>query len=166
MLMGAAVAESLSLETVHPAWITALEAAPTVTGGWPLLATPIPAGAPTPADATVERHFSLDAHLIRHPEATFLMRVQGNELGAQGIQDGDLLVIDRDAAPSTGSLVVIVSDGQFSLARVGRDAQGQRVMHFAAPEIADRRWDDEPAMTLWGVVRWTIHRLWPARLSS
>lgn len=162
--MGAAVAESLSLAG-GPSWLD-LNGFSLPTTGWPLLAAPIPAGLPTPADDHIERRLSLDDHLIRDSEATFLMRAQGDDLQARGVHDGDLRVVDRAAAPSTGSLVVIVSDGQFSLARVGRDAQGQRVMRFAAPEIADRRWGDEPAMTLGGVVRWSIHRLWPARLSD
>lgn len=109
---------------------------------------------------------SLDAHLIRHSEATFFMRVQGDELRDQGIHDGDLLVVDRAAAPSTGSLVVAVSDGRFCLARVGRDAQGRRVIQSADPAMRNRTLGDGQAVTLWGVVRWNIHRLWPGRLFS
>jgi SOS-response transcriptional repressor LexA len=73
----------------------------------------------------------LDAHLIRHREATFLIRMQGDELQEKGIQDGDLLVVDRNAAPSTGSFVVTIRAEQWHPARVGRDAQGQRVLHTA-----------------------------------
>jgi len=130
-----------------------------------LLATPVSAGFPTPADDTLERRLSLDEHLIRHPEATFLMRVQGNELREQGIQDGDLLIVDRAAAPSTGSLVVAVRAEQFCLARVGRDAQGQRVLH-AAQNAPLEPGPAAATLTVWGVVRWNIHRLWPGRLSS
>jgi DNA polymerase V len=128
-----------------------------------LLATPVPAGFPSPADDHVERRLSLDDHLIRHPEATFFMRVQGDELRDQGIHDGDLLVVDRAAAPSTGSVVVAVTEGQFCLARVARNAQGQRVLHTACGAPLDHRVDSTATLTLWGVVRWSIHRLWPAR---
>ena len=162
--MGAAVAETLSLKAFCPSWMPELDPTPPVASGWPLLATPVPAGFPAPADEQVERHLSLDEHLIRHPEATFFMRVQGDELRDQGIHDGDLLVVDRAAAPSTGSVVVAVIDGQFRLARVARDAQGQRVLHTAAG--AALRLDRALDLTLWGVVRWSIHRLWPRRLSS
>ena len=164
--MGAAVAESRSFTPLPAAWIADRATDPTPAVGWPLLATPLLAVGPAPADDTVERHLSLDAHLIRHPEATCLMRVQGNELREQGIQDGDLLIVDRTAAPSTGSLVVAVRDGHFGLARVGRDTQGQRVLHPAQNAPLAPGPDPAATLTVWGVVRWNIHRLWPGRLAS
>lgn len=131
--------------------------------GWPLLATPVPAGFPSPADEAVERRLSLDDHLIRQPESTFLMRVQGDALAGAGIRDGDLLVVDRAAPVTAGSLVVAVSAGAFALRRVGRDLQGRRVLQAVDPATPDpvRRADGEVA--LWGVARWVIHRLWPGR---
>jgi DNA polymerase V len=131
--------------------------------GWPLLATPVPAGFPSPADDAIERRLSLDAHLIRQPESTFLLRVSGDALAAEGIRDGDLLVVDRAAPVTAGSLVVAVSAGTFALRRVGRDRRGRRVLQSADPAAPDpvRRADGEVA--LWGVARWGIHRLWPGR---
>ena len=134
--------------------------------GWPLLATPVPAGFPSPADDVVERRLSLDAHLIRQPASTFLVRVAGDCLAGAGIHDGDLLVVDRAAPPSTGSLVVAVVDGAFALRQVGRDAEGRRVLQAAHVDVPDRVLGAEPDLTIWGVVRWAIHRLWPGRLSS
>jgi len=164
--MGAAAAESLSLNAFCPSWMPELDPTPPVAFGWPLLATPVPAGFPSPADDQVERRLSLDTHLIHNPEGTFFMRVQGDDLREQGIHHGDLLVVDRTAAASTGSLVVAVSDGRFCLARVSRDAQGRRVLQSACSEIPDRLLRGQPDGQIWGVVRWNIHRLWPGRLSS
>ena len=147
-----------------PPWLAALaEPVSDIATGWPLLATPVSAGFPSPSNDHVERRLSLDDHLVRHPEATFLMRVQGDELQVHGIHDGDLLVVDRAAAPSTGSLVVAVAEGQFCLARVARNAQGQRVLHTAFGAPPDHRVNSAATLTPWGVVRWSIHRLWPAR---
>jgi len=131
--------------------------------GWPLLATPVPAGFPAPADDFIERRLSLDAHLIRQPASTFLMRVAGDCLAGAGVRDGDLLVVDRAAPPSTGSLVVAVVDGAFALRRVGRDAGGRRVLQSAHPDALDRALDAGSDATIWGVARWVIHRLWPGR---
>jgi DNA polymerase V len=136
---------------------------PDAATGWPLLATPVPAGFPSPADDVVERRLSLDAHLIRQPASTFLMRVAGDCLAGAGVRDGDLLVVDRAAPPSTGSLVVAVVDGAFALRRVGRDAGGRRVLQSAHPEHPDRVLGDGQELAIWGVARWVIHRLWPGR---
>ena len=134
--------------------------------GWPLLATPVPAGFPVPAEDSVDRRLSLDAHLIRQPESTFLVRVVGDDWAGAGIHDGDLLVVDRAAPPSTGSLVVAVVDRAFALRQVGRDAEGRRVLQAAHVDVPDRALGAEPDLTIWGVVRWAVHRLWPGRLSS
>ena len=163
--MRASVAVPLAARAIPLGLEPALDRAPAAEpeSGWPLLATPIPSGFPTPADEVVERHLSLDAHLIRQPASTFLVRVAGDGLAGAGIHDGDLLVVDRAAPPSTGSLVVAVVDGAFALRRVGRDAGGRRVLQSAHPEAPDRALDAGAEATVWGVVRWAIHRVWPGR---
>ena len=50
--------------------------------------------------------------LIRRPSATFYMRAKGDELVADGIRDGDLLVVDRSVTPVVGDIAVISEDGQ------------------------------------------------------
>lgn len=150
-----------------PPWLDRLaEPMPDEATGWPLLAAPVSAGFPVPADDQVERRLTLDTHLIHNPESTFFMRVQGDDWREQGIHHGDLLVVDRAAAPSTGSWVVAVVDGQWRLARVGRAAQGRRGLQSACPEVPDRLLSDRQDRQIWGVVRWALHRLWPGRLFS
>lgn len=163
--MSASVAAAPLARAIPPWLELALDRAPDAEPefGWPLLATPVPAGFPSPADDFVERRLSLDKHLIRHPASTFLLRVSGDCLAGAGVHDGDLLVVDRAAPPSTGSLVVAVVDGAFALRRLGRDAQGRRVLQSAHPEAPDRSLDAGSDATIWGVVRWAIHRLWPGR---
>lgn len=127
--------------------------------GWPLLTPPIPAGAPTPMSDETEWFPSLDEHLVRNPDQTFLLRVAGEALADSGIHDGDLLVMDRAVPPLAGNVVLAVVEGAFVLTRLSRNADGQRVM----PLMTD---DSDPTpqdLAMVGVARWVIHRLWPGR---
>jgi len=157
--MSAAITELSAARASRPAPDPLARPAEESAGGWPLLATPVPAGVAAPADARVERRLSLDEHLVRDPERAFFVRVAGDAWAALGVRDGDLLVVDRAGPPTAGSLVVVAAAGRFALRRLGRDASGRPRLEPA---------DDPPAgaaVELWGVVRWAVHRLWPARES-
>ena len=57
------------------------------------------AGFPSPATDYVEDDIDLNAHLIKNIPSTFLIRVQGKSMSCIGIQDGDLLVVDKSLSP-------------------------------------------------------------------
>jgi len=118
---------------------------------------------PSPANDDVEQSLSLDEHLIRNPEATFLMRVTGDALAEAGLHDGDLLVMDRATPPLAGSVVLVVVEGVAVLTRLSRDAQGR--LRVPATESGFGLLLDD-TITIAGVARWVIHRLWPGRFSS
>ena len=125
---------------------------------WPWLA-----GFPCPAHDDIEQSFNFNEHLIRHPEATFLMRVTGDSLIEAGLHDGDLLVMDRVTPPLAGSVALAVVEGVSVLTRLSRDAQGRLRVQAAGTDLS-RPLDE--AITITGVARWVIHRLWPGRVSS
>ena len=132
--------------------------------GRPLLAAPVPAGDPAPADDAIERRLSLDEHLVRDPERTFFARVAGDAWAALGVRDGDLLVVDRGAPPTAGSLAVVAVGGRFALRRLGRAADRPAPADAASGDGSPAGLPpDDAAVELWGVVRWAVHRLWPAR---
>ena len=120
-------------------------------------------GEPFPAHDDLESSLNLNDHLIRNPEATFLMRVTGDRLADAGLHDGDLLVMDRATPPLAGSVVLAIVEGVSVLTRLSRDAQGRLTVQ-AAETDRSRPLDD--TITMAGVARWVIHRLWPGRLSS
>ena len=127
--------------------------------GWPLLTLPIVAGAPMPLSDATEGFPSLDAHLVRNPAQTFLLRVTGEALAEAGIHDGDLLVMDRAVPPLAGNVVLAVVNGAFMLTRLSRNADGQCVMPLMTSD-SDPTPED---VAIAGVARWVIHRLWPGR---
>ena len=66
----------------------------------------ISAGFPSPADDFKEIRISLDKELVKNKEATFYARVDGDSMIGAGLEDGDLLVIDRSLNPENGKIAV------------------------------------------------------------
>ena len=61
----------------------------------PLFTEYVPAGFPSPADDYIESQLDLNKHLVRHPSATFFVRVTGDSMIGAGIFSGDILIVDR-----------------------------------------------------------------------
>lgn len=78
----------------------------------------ISAGFPSPALDFVDLSIDLNKHLIKHPSATFYGRVKGVSLKDAGIDDGDLLIIDRSLQPINGKIAVCYIDGEFTAKRI------------------------------------------------
>lgn len=78
----------------------------------------ISAGFPSPAQGYEDEPLDLHALLVRHPAATFFYRARGDELRAEGIRDGSILVVDRSIKPTPGRLVVADVDGERAVVRV------------------------------------------------
>ena len=124
----------------------------------PLLARAVPAGFPSPADDYVSGRISLDAYLVQHQEATFFLHVTGDSMRDLGIFDGDLLVVDRALQATHESVVIAVVDAEFMVKQLLHTAQGY-VLHSANPAYRDIVVGVEQELTIWGVVRWAIHRV-------
>ena len=78
----------------------------------------ISAGFPSPALDFVDLTIDLNKHLIKNPSATFYGRVKGVSLKNAGINDGDLLIIDRSIEPTNGKIAVCYIDGEFTAKRI------------------------------------------------
>jgi len=81
----------------------------------PLLLCRMPAGFPSPADDFLEKRLDLNEYLVRNPPATFLVRVSGHSMKDAGIFDGDILVVDKSLQPVSGSIVVAILHGEFTV---------------------------------------------------
>jgi len=123
-----------------------------------LLRSAVPAGFPSPADDYVEQRLSLDEHLIQHRESTFFMRVSGDSMRGLGIFDGDLLVVDRALPVTHGCVVIAVLDGEFTVKQLLHTPDGQ-VLRAAHPDYPDLRVKPEQDFSIWGVVRWNVHKI-------
>jgi len=124
----------------------------------PLASEPVAAGFPSPADDYVEVGIDLNEQLIRHPTSTFFLRVSGHSMTGAGIQDGDLLVVDRSLDPRPGRVVVAVLDGYFTLKRLVRH-QGRLRLEAANPDYPALELYRCGDVQIWGVAIHVIHPL-------
>ncbi len=84
----------------------------------PFVESGISAGFPSPALDFIDLSIDLNKHLIKHPSATFYGRVKGDSLKNAGIENGDLLIIDRSLEPVNGKIAVCYIDGEFTAKRI------------------------------------------------
>lgn len=101
----------------------------------------VPAGAPVEADDTIERQTTLGDILLHHPRETFLLRVTGDSMLGAGINDGDLLTVDRKLVARDGDIVVATIDGQTTVKTLWRHEDGTLTLQpqndsFAAIEVS------------------------------
>ena len=78
----------------------------------------ISAGFPSPADDFRETRISLDDELIQNKDATFFAKVKGQSMIDAGLDDNDLLVIDRSLEPTNNKIAVCFLDGEFTVKRL------------------------------------------------
>lgn len=81
-------------------------------------------GFASPAEQFSEKKLDLNAFVIRHPAATFFMRMRGDSHAEPGIRRGDVLVVDRSQPLAEGKLVVASVEGELKLLRIGRRSLG------------------------------------------
>ena len=123
----------------------------------PLAGAAIAAGFPSPAEEYVEIALDLNKELIKHPAATFYARVKGDSMVDAGIQDGDLLVIDKALEPKEGSIAVCYLDGEFTVKRLAVQEKGVYLMPANA-EFKPIRITEENEFLVWGIVAYVIHK--------
>ena len=66
----------------------------------------------------ITESIDLNREIVKHPAATFYGRVSGESMSGEGIDPGDILVIDRSLEPANGDLAVCCLDGEFTLKRI------------------------------------------------
>ena len=118
----------------------------------------ISAGFPSPADDFKETRISLDRELVKNKEATFYARVSGDSMVGAGLDDGDLLVIDRSLNPENGKIAVCLIDGEFTVKRIKKEKNKL----YLIPENKEYRpieLKEENELIIWGVVEYVIKKV-------
>ncbi len=66
----------------------------------------------------VEDGLDLSEALIDCPESTFLIRVQGDSMENAGINNGDILLVDRSKKPKHGNIIVAAINKNLTVKRL------------------------------------------------
>jgi len=95
-------------------------------------------GFPSPATHYAEPTIDLHKELIVNKDATFFVRIAGDELAPCNIFDKDVVLIDRSLKPTENNLVLVVIAGEF------------KVIRFPKKPL-------DTACILWGTISYIIH---------
>jgi len=123
----------------------------------PVFAT-VQAGFPSPAEDHMEGRLDIQALLVRRPAATFFCRAQGTSMRDAGINDGDLLVVDRSITPGDGDTVIANVDGGLTVKRLTRTRDGW-ALAAANPDYPAFPVNPEDGVLIWGVVTHAVTAL-------
>ena len=123
----------------------------------PLFESGVSAGFPSPADDYMDLPIDLNEFLIKHPAATFYVRVKGNSMEGAGIRNGDLLIVDRAEEPRNKSIVLGIIDGEFTVKRIKKKGSDLYLMPDN-PEFKPIKINDNMNFQVWGVVTYVVHK--------
>ncbi len=118
----------------------------------------ISAGFPSPADDFKQQRISLDKELIKNKEATFFARVSGQSMVGAGLDDNDLLVVDKSLEPEHNKIAVCFIDGEFTVKRLKVEADGIWLQP-ENPEYEPIKVTEENNFMIWGIVTSVIKKV-------
>lgn len=153
---GGGMLELLAPEDAHCAVLGAF--GPGAALAMPQVEHSTPAGFPSPAADFETNRVDLVEQMGLNQPSTFIARVRGQSMTGKGIDDGDLLVINRLIEPRHGHTVIAVMDNELTCKTLYK--RGAVVKLLAAnPEFPDIVPQDGQTLTVWGVVTSVIKRL-------
>ena len=124
----------------------------------PYLLSRISAGFPSPADDYIENSLSLSELLIRNHLSTFLMKTSGDSMTDVGINDGDILVVDRSIEAKNRDIVIAILEGNLTVKRLLFKTNGLVVLKSENTAYKDIKIPESADLEIWGVVTSVIHQ--------
>ena len=118
------------------------------------------AGFPSPATDYIEEDIDLNIHLIKNVPATFIIRVQGKSMTDIGINDGDLLVVDKSLKPKNFSTVIANVYDELVVKNFVKE-KNEQFLTSGSKKFEDRILiNEEVDVFIWGVVTYVIHSVY------
>jgi DNA polymerase V len=122
-----------------------------------LVSSTIKAGFPSPAEDYIDRKIDLNEQLIANPAATFMVRVEGSSMIDCGINEQDVLIVDRSLKAKDKDIILAVVDGEFTVKRL-RIKRGVYELVPENPEYQVITITEGTDFVVWGVVTYVIHQ--------
>jgi len=120
--------------------------------------TGISAGFPSPAQDFVHEKLSLDEKLVHNKEATFYARVKGDSMINAGLDNGDLLIIDRSIPPTHKRIAVCYIDNEFTVKRLSIKNNSISLIP-ENPNYPIIKITEENELIIWGIVTYVIKKM-------
>ncbi len=126
--------------------------------GQPYFEEGVAAGFPSPVLGELHSVLDLNALCVRHPATTYYVRARGESMAGAGINDGDILVVDRSLLPKSGDIIIAAIDGEFTVKRLR--CRGNLVQLVPEnPHFAPRTLTAAEQSEFFGVVTWIVKPL-------
>lgn len=116
----------------------------------PFFSSKIQAGFPSPAQDYIERTLDLNDLCIRHPNATFFVRVTGDSMIEANIFPDDVLVVDRSLKAEHEDIIIAAVSGEFTVKQLYTKPKLQLIARNKAYPSLSLTENDE--LTIFGVV--------------
>ena len=124
----------------------------------PYILSRISAGFPSPADDYIENNLSISELLIKNQLSTFLMKASGESMIEAGINDGDVLVVDRSLEARSSDIVIAIFEGDLTVKRLIIKADGSAILKAENPLYKNILISEYTELEIWGVVTSAIHQ--------
>lgn len=123
----------------------------------PLYSCGVSAGFPSPADDYISQQLDLNELLIKNPAATFFVRVAGDSMSGVGINDNDILVVDRSIEPVHGKIIIAAINGELTVKRLVKTDTSCRLV-AENPNYPPIEITEDLSCIAWGVVTSVIRQ--------
>ena len=124
----------------------------------PFVKEGVSAGFPSPAADFTETSIDLNKELSDNPLATFYIKVKGNSMIDAGINDSDVLVVDRSLEPQNNKIAICFIDGEFTVKRILVEQDCLYLMP-ENPNYSPIKVTEENQLIIWGMVTYVIKKL-------
>ena len=111
------------------------------------------------SDAGVSNDFSLDLNqfLVKHPAATYFIRIQGDAMQNIGIHENDIAIVDRSLPPSKNQIIIAELNGELIIRRM-EEKNGRTFLLPENDTLKPHAISPDDNFSVWGSVTGIIRK--------